>query len=724
MNCEGAAGWPALVWSDAWAIDCRLSRPSSRCASCRSRLRAALGHFGAKLPGDGSLPRRVPTGRRRDRVRDAIVGSVAVGAGRRVPFAAARGASFERKSARGRSQARGGCWPAGAIRLDGGGWSRGLRVLSGSMTAWLIAWPCSPSLDPFQIAAALQAGLRDIASCQKHCSPHAGWTKTRSGARGGTVPSGTRRERGRSASARGGMWQRWRRRAGEVTVCCRSAVARCAWSPFSSRGARDGSPAGYRRNLRLHVRSDRARQAEQWWANIRVRAAGAGSLHEERTSPRAITQLARSSDRADSALRAMPRVWFLLGLAALVPSLVSNQFATAGVAVALGATVLGGAALGRLVVGLSELSLAACSWSEVEPLYRAAARPEIQASPDVVASQLLETGSLERGRDARVPLLDATDLVYAYEGRPHPAEGRQPAVSSAGDRILLEEPSGGPSPRHIAAHGPAPAAVGPAAAPRLDWQTLGPTGWRRHVAVAPQYHESHVLSETLLFNLLMGREWPPSRDDMREAEDVCRALGLGELLARMPAGLFQMVGESGWRLSHGEKSRLYIARALLQRSELVLLDETSQRWIRRLWICLKVCWTGRRRWSWWRIRSLEVEMQWRCWRNSRSCVLRRTGRRPVRLERFTLHASRRPARDSDSRTTSGSGRYGVDRHPRPPCSACAGTSSCRGSRSCGCRCRSRCCCRNGACLPAASSCSTTRASFVYGNVTLGLLIRA
>ena len=72
----------------------------------------------------------------------------------------------------------------------------------------------------------------------------------------------------------------------------------------------------------------------------------------------------------------------------------------------------------------------------------------------------------------------------------------------------------------------------------------------------------------------MGRRWPPSREDLAEAETVCRELGLGELLDRMPAGLLQMVGESGWQLSHGEKSRLYIARALLQKAELVLFDES------------------------------------------------------------------------------------------------------------------------------------------------------
>jgi ABC-type transport system involved in cytochrome bd biosynthesis fused ATPase/permease subunit len=42
----------------------------------------------------------------------------------------------------------------------------------------------------------------------------------------------------------------------------------------------------------------------------------------------------------------------------------------------------------------------------------------------------------------------------------------------------------------------------------------------------------------------------------------------------MPAGLLQMVGETGWQLSHGERSRLYIARALLQDTDLVVLDES------------------------------------------------------------------------------------------------------------------------------------------------------
>jgi ABC-type glutathione transport system ATPase component len=61
--------------------------------------------------------------------------------------------------------------------------------------------------------------------------------------------------------------------------------------------------------------------------------------------------------------------------------------------------------------------------------------------------------------------------------------------------------------------------------------------------------------------------------EARVVEWAPAGLHLGDLLDRMPGGLFQLVGETGWQLSHGERSRLFMARALLQGADLVVLDE-------------------------------------------------------------------------------------------------------------------------------------------------------
>jgi ATP-binding cassette subfamily B protein len=91
------------------------------------------------------------------------------------------------------------------------------------------------------------------------------------------------------------------------------------------------------------------------------------------------------------------------------------------------------------------------------------------------------------------------------------------------------------------------------------------------VASAPQFHENHVFSNTFAFNLDPRGE--PGYES-RDARTICAELGLMPLLERMPQGFAQMVGETGWQLSHGERSRIFIARALLQNSDLFLFDES------------------------------------------------------------------------------------------------------------------------------------------------------
>lgn len=42
----------------------------------------------------------------------------------------------------------------------------------------------------------------------------------------------------------------------------------------------------------------------------------------------------------------------------------------------------------------------------------------------------------------------------------------------------------------------------------------------------------------------------------------------------MPDGLEQTVGTTGWQLSHGERARVCLARALLQSPDRIILDES------------------------------------------------------------------------------------------------------------------------------------------------------
>ncbi len=281
-------------------------------------------------------------------------------------------------------------------------------------------------------------------------------------------------------------------------------------------------------------------------------------------------ELSRAMDHRATLLRILvPRGWLVVAFAALGPAFVSGRATLAELAVAIGGVLFAYRALWKLVRGLSDLAEAAIAWDNVAPLFHAAGRREAAPPPDL---------ALAAGGDGGTqpgPVLEAREVVFGYGGRPRPVlDGLSLRIDRA-ERLLLEGPSGcGKSTLAAILAGLRIPDSGLVFVRGLDRHTLGSRGWRRRVAAAPQFHENHVLTDTFAFNALMGREWPAGPADMAEAEEVCRELGLGEVLDRMPAGLLQLVGESGWQLSHGERSRLYIARALLQRSDLVILDES------------------------------------------------------------------------------------------------------------------------------------------------------
>ncbi|WP_437587980.1 ATP-binding cassette domain-containing protein [Sorangium sp. So ce1000] len=298
----------------------------------------------------------------------------------------------------------------------------------------------------------------------------------------------------------------------------------------------------------------------------------------------------REIDRSQIEIGAlMPRGWLIAGVAGLLPPFLAGAGSAASYAVALGGVLLASRALQGLSAGLSSLANAAIAWGQVSTLFQAAARggaPPPPLPPDAGRSPPRARGGGERdggpasaedARDveARATVLEAHELSFRHKGRARPAVIDASLRIAAGDRILLEGPSGGgKSTLSALLSGLRAPDAGLLLLNGLDRHMLGAAAWRRRVAAAPQFHENHVLAGTFAYNLLMGRRWPPRPDDLAEAEEICRELGLGELLGRMPGGLEQVVGETGWQLSHGERSRLYIARALLQGAEVVVLDES------------------------------------------------------------------------------------------------------------------------------------------------------
>ena len=172
-----------------------------------------------------------------------------------------------------------------------------------------------------------------------------------------------------------------------------------------------------------------------------------------------------------------------------------------------------------------------------------------------------------------VTVLELRELGIRWPSSPTLAFSGATARVERGEWLVVEGPSGaGKSTLLAALLGYLPAAAGSWSLNGVDARELSPEQLRMAVTWCPQ--ESHLFDSTIRANLLLGR----AHDDQpteQELVAVLRQVGLGPLFDSLERGLDTRVGSAGESLSGGERQRLAVARTLLTRADVVLLDEPT-----------------------------------------------------------------------------------------------------------------------------------------------------
>jgi ATP-binding cassette subfamily B protein len=102
-----------------------------------------------------------------------------------------------------------------------------------------------------------------------------------------------------------------------------------------------------------------------------------------------------------------------------------------------------------------------------------------------------------------------------------------------------------------------------------DVSTLKRSEVQKKIGVIPQ--------DIVLFNLSLYENihYGNPEASYKEVEKVCEICHLNPLIKKLPDGLQTIVGERGLKISGGEKQRVGIARALLKKPEIFILDEAT-----------------------------------------------------------------------------------------------------------------------------------------------------
>ncbi len=222
--------------------------------------------------------------------------------------------------------------------------------------------------------------------------------------------------------------------------------------------------------------------------------------------------------------------------------------------------------IGGLVEGWTGLQSGLAAVRRIDEVESLPGEPEPETAPVPVPVPV-------RDRDTARPLGVAfQDVVFGYGDERAPAHQGVTFDVPAGGMVALVGPSGAGKSTVFSLlerfYDHDGGTISVADRNIRDWPLAELRG-----ALAYVEQDAPVLAGTLRENLLFAA---PEADEEALASAVARTR-LDALVARLPEGLDTAVGHRGVTLSGGERQRIAIARALLRRPRLLLLDEvTSQ----------------------------------------------------------------------------------------------------------------------------------------------------